>query len=569
MVFPSLILTGVRRIARELSRDQAPTVIFALLAAASLILGVYWTRNLGYISDDTMMYTVSDGLNLTTLITSHNGHLIIPTRIAYAANIELLGGDYLGLRALQLGTSLLTGVLLFVFLRRRLGGYLALGPAAICLFLGGAGMTISTVGVSTVISLAAGLGAFLLLERPGARRDAAAFVLVLVSVTSFATGVAMAIGVTVWLLLRGDRHRAWVGIVPILLYVLWFLLARDLEGVPAIGIANPLFVPAMSFDLLAAELASLAGLSQPFAGQPQPRAGMVPLDWGRVLAVPLITAVAVAATRYRPPALFWGCLAMVAAFWVSIGLTYNDWLRAPSAGRYVLPGAIMLLTPIAVAARPYRRSKALLGAVLALSAVGLCTNVAATHDASLTLADRSNETKTVTGVYDLVGPDAAGLARPPLGEVSWILPYRDRYFEGVERNGSYGFSEEEIAARPESERELADRVFAHTLGVSMTPAAPALTDDRASCERVQPQSSAPGRVTAELPPGGAIVSARGGGGASLARFAANPTVGLGTLTAGSPYRVAVPTDSASHRWRIAVATDRSLRICPLPSDDAA
>ena len=97
--------------------------------------------------------------------------------------------------------------------------------AVLVLFLGSAWeVTIVQDVMTNVFCAAAGLGAFLALERGDRRGDVAACLLLVAAIACWTLGVAFAIGAAVIVLLQPRaRSRLWVAAMPLALYAAWAL----------------------------------------------------------------------------------------------------------------------------------------------------------------------------------------------------------------------------------------------------------------------------------------------------------------------------------------------------------
>jgi hypothetical protein len=84
------------------------------------------------------------------------------------------------------------------------------------------------------------------------------------------------------------------------------------------------------------------------------------------------------------------------------------------------------------------------------------------------------------------------------------------------------------------------------------------------CARVD---SPDGRQTIafELPAGGAALRPEGAGAAPMkvGRFATDPRVEVGSLSAGRRSVLRIPTDASPKPWRASLTGARSVTVCPL------
>ena len=113
---------------------------------------------------------------------------------------------------------------LFVYLRRRAGGWLALAGALPVLFMGTAReVTIWPVNIAFTAAMAAGIAALLALEGEDRRGDAIACGLLVLGLTFSELALFFAVGAAVSMVLaRRPWSRAYVVVVPVLLYAAWY-----------------------------------------------------------------------------------------------------------------------------------------------------------------------------------------------------------------------------------------------------------------------------------------------------------------------------------------------------------
>ena len=209
--------------------------------------------------------------------------------IAYKAVVGAVGPRYIAFRIGLLVAVALLGATLFVFIRRRLGAWVALPLVGLVLFMGaGADNLLWPTQLSTVLSLAGGIGALLLLESNEGRHRAWASLLLVAALGSGSDGPFFVLAAGIWCVLDPVRRRAlWVPAVPAVIYGAWYLKYGS-----SVGGSDIADVPGFAFDLLAAGVAGLIGLP-PELGYPDSH----PALWGTAG----IALLAIAALRARPP----------------------------------------------------------------------------------------------------------------------------------------------------------------------------------------------------------------------------------------------------------------------------
>src|SRR5688500_2589794 len=189
--------------------------------AAGAALVYYETRGTTFWSDEWVWILYRREYDVDTFLRPHNEHLSLFPVAIYKLMFETFGvDDYRPYRFLAIAGHLTCVALLFAYARRRVGGLAALLVATLFLFFGrGWEEFFWPFQLAWLITLAAGLGALLMLDRQDRLGDVGACVLLVVSLGSSGVGAAVALGlvVEIW---RGRRRLrdAWIVAVPIGLY---------------------------------------------------------------------------------------------------------------------------------------------------------------------------------------------------------------------------------------------------------------------------------------------------------------------------------------------------------------
>ena len=303
---------------RTLTGVPPTTLAWAVLALMLLVAAAFIfheTRGTTFWSDEWTWVLDRRGGGLDTFLEPHNEHLsLIPVAI-YKLLFATVGLEHYGpYRAMVIVAHLGVTVLLFVYARRRVGSIPALCATALLLFLGpGWHNILWPFQIGWLISLGAGVGALLALDRADRKGDVTACALIAVSLASSGLGVAI----------RGGCARgACVGSpalarsmdrrLPLAPYAVWWIVYQP-AGLErrAIDLA-----PAFAADSAAGAFGALAGLAG--AGVPT---GVDPLPWGRPLAVVAVIVLLWLLSRYKrvPPRIL-GLLTVMLAFWLLTGL---------------------------------------------------------------------------------------------------------------------------------------------------------------------------------------------------------------------------------------------------------
>ena len=300
-----------------------------LVAAAVLIL--HETRGTTIWFDEWSWALERRGGSASSFLSSRTTSISLVPVALYKLLFATAGlDDYTPYRLMLVVAELACATLLFAYAQRRIGPVAALIPTALLLFLGPAWQNLLwPFQVAWFLSLGAGIGALMLLDRRDRLGDVGAAALLALSLASSGLGVAIAIGLVAELLLT--RRRAWVLAVPIALYAVWWLSYRP-AGLIRHNIA---LTPGFAADAVAGSFGALSGLaSSPIGAQGDA------LAWGRPLAVAggALLVWLLAARRAATPRVL-ALLVMAVAFWVLTGLRRAELLR-PDESRYLYVGVL-------------------------------------------------------------------------------------------------------------------------------------------------------------------------------------------------------------------------------------
>ena len=528
-------------------------VALALICAASALTLVLLGTRLTFFGDDWAFLLQRPTLSADALLEDHNGHLSVLPVLSYKLLVALFGFDsQLPFRLLLSASFVALGLVVYALVSERAGRVAGLVAAALLLFLGPAWEDLLwSFQIGFVGSLAAGLGALLALERDTPRRNAAACALLVLSLLLSDVGLALVVSAAVAVALRRRTGQAWIPLVPVALFALWFVAyGRDASGISR---STLLDVPAYVVDAAGAGVASLTGFA--------PGGGFgATTAWERPLLAIALVALAVWFLRGgRPRASVLVFLAGALTFWVLAGANFTP-ERGPSASRYQLVNAAFLLLIAADLFGPARLGRPAAVALLAVAAVVLVANLAALRSGYDFMRLRADNTRAALGALEI----ARG-AVPP--EFRLTVPVAlDRtlnnisagpYFKEAAKHGTPAWSAKEIVAASAEPRRVADSVLLSAYGLRL--AAGGRAGGGSGCRRLR----APG--VAPLPAGGAIVANVGRAplGLAVARFApAIRTRRLGGLAPGASGRVTIPRDAVALPWRLVAGGRSTLQVCP-------
>jgi len=548
----------------------------AWLVAASGTLLLLWGSKLTFLLDDWEFLLYRRGFNAHAILDPHGEHISVAPVLIYKALLATFGmGSAFPFRVVSTALFLLSCVLLFVFLRRRIGDWLALAGIALVLFLGaGFEDLLWSFQVGYFGSMAAGLGALLALERDERGGDALACALLVVSILFSSLGLPFLVGVLVLVLLREDRwRRLYVVVVPAAVYAIWWLgWGHTAES--AASLSNLARTPAFVANGLAASFASAFGLALPSAGD---------LEWGRPLAVAGVLLALWRLTRARRvPPWFWGLLAIGASFWILAGVNQEAG-RDPTSSRYQYVGVVFLLLVAAELLRGVRLGRGWLAVVAIVAAGAVVGNVDYLHQAYLSYRVTSQLEKADLGAVELARStvEPGFVLSEDLADTAYVHVEAGAYLSARDAFGSPAYDPAELAEAPGNARYAADKVLFGALRLAVADAPPsALPRSRPKLARGGGLISVPARgclkVNSEgeapllsLPAGGAVFRAAGGPieDVRLARFSEGefPIDFQRQLAPGGVAKLAIPTDASPVRWRLQLETAGTATVCGLSS----
>ena len=552
------------------------------LAVAVLVSGLllyHLTRGASFWADDWIWITTRRGNGVATFLAPYNGHLSLVPIAIYRLMFAVFGlGSAAPYRVIVIVLSLLVAVVVFAYLRARVGELLALCGAAAMLFLGpGWQDTMWSFQIPWLIVCAAGISAFLLLDRRTRAADLGACALTLLGVCSTSLGVAFAVGVAVDLALtRRDRRAIWIWAIPLGLYVVWALAyhphAVDLTEIPTI--------PVSVAEAAAAALSALLGVS-----------GLQPsVDPGTALTYgwPLLTVgVGLSVwrarrTHPRPRAATVGVTFVVFAASVSI---VHAGLGDPLASRYVYVDCLLALLLGAELARGAAPSRAGQLCLAVVTLIAIVSNVGTLRAYGMFFRDSGASTNGALTALDLDRATVKSTTTARIALWQFIRLSAGAYFAAARTLGTPAYTVAQLRGANALAQSSADAQLLADGDVTLTPgrsraptgaaggqtpavvaAANGVVTRAGSCRRFAPPAAlAPGAVaTVSLrlaPAGVSLTAGRSAVSLAVRRFAATPTP-LGTLAAGRAATVTTRGDATTAPWYLQLTSIAPIRICP-------
>jgi hypothetical protein len=551
-------------------------ILLALAMVCSTATVLWLSRGGTYWHDDLAWFMYTPGLSPSDALEPHYGHLVLMPRLLYKAVLETLGADYVTFRVLLAIAVTSTAGLFFVYARRRVGDLAALIPTVLLLFLGAAWVhLVIPTGVTVLSGVALGLGALIALDRGDRRGDVAACVLLCVGAATYSTAIPYLVASCVAIMIAPNRlRRSWIFLIPLGLYATWFVLARQAGAGPGdqVDFVNVLLAPEWALDSFALVLSSLSGLGYSFSGAPGGAEANIDLETGRVLAVAALVGLAWHVRQRGINAGLWVALAVPLVYWTMGAGAAGIEARVPELSRYVYPGVVGVLLVVVEVFRDRRLPLRWLGAVAAVAALALATNLILLRDGARHYRGTySGDARAQLAAFDLARGAVSPDFDPTLFEGStdvlgsaWSALRRAgeqptaTYLDASSRYGSPGFSVPELERQSETVRARTDVVLAAALELSLESGGP---PDERRCESVS--ASAGGTSSSPLPAGGAYLRARDPATTAVRvrRFAALATVSVGTLS-GDWVELKVPSDYSPNPWYVSVDA-RELELCPL------
>ena len=481
-------------------------------------------------------------------------------------------GNYAPYRAMVIAGHLGCVVLVYAYAVRRVGSFLALCAAVLILFLGPGWQNMMwPFQIAWLISLGAGIGALLLLDRDDRVGDVAACVLAGVSLASSGVGIAIALGLAVELAVGRRRWRdAWIVAIPLVLFGLWWL--RYQQATPASPIHT---VPGFVADSAASALSALVGLAGNVVTAQQ--SGTL-LRWGRPLEILALVALIwrlVALRRVPPRALT--LITMVLSFWVITG--FGRGLLGPTSvfpSRYLYIAGVLIVLLAVELARDVRVRwpvGAIVGCVVAAAAI---VNVGILRDAGASLRRVAQFTRADLGALDISRRIASPSFRADLS-VFFGSVVAGPYFAAEAAYGTPADSPAQLAHEPEDARRAADAelIAIHGLKLRSTSTLPSsgvapVVDSieggrvrtRGSCVTFgAPAGASRAALTVTVPAHGILIRADASVAAAAVRRFAGEFQTVGNIPADSSSALRIGPDLASRPWQLRVVTNTGATVC--------
>jgi hypothetical protein len=509
------------------------------------------------------------GWTASAFLTAHNGHLSIVPVLIYHLLFATVGlRAYLPYRLVLMAFHVAVALLLYLYCRRRLGPVPALLPPALMLFLGAAYQDLLwPFQVGFLASLAFGLAAFLLLDRPeGAdaatslRREIGVALCLVAAVSSSGLGLSALAGAAIRVLLGRNWRRWWVVGIPTVYYLTWY--AR--YGVSAGG-STPRQVWAYFEQAFRAALGALSGQS----GRQHP---VVVTTVTLIFLAALLARLAWAVGNRRLPVDLLGALGWAGSFWILIAITrggHGDF----GASRYLYPGGVALLLVLAEILRNVALSRFAVAGLAVLTALSIRSGQDTLNHGGQGLTSVAARVRADLAALEHSRPAPSYRPNPRLMPVVTA----GRYRRAAAALGSPALAWAALPAQSSGVRDDADRVLRQAGDLALLPTARRTGSGRPitlvavdgivehlpdGCLDVLPK---PGtdldRLTVRQPPDGLLV---GAGGAPVSvtarRFGPDPGP-FATLAAGRHGLLTGLPDGSAVPWVIGLQSGSPILTC--------
>jgi len=546
-------------------RPETPVIFLgvALVAAAALLFALEW--NLTFFQDTWAFLLQRQGSSVGDFLRPHNEHLVLLPVVITKFCVVVFGMTSARPEMVVMTLTLLgSATLLFVYVRRRVGPWLALLAVLPVLFLGSAWMILLwPFEIEFSGAMMAGLAAMLLLEREDRRGDAWACLLLVISIGFGSLGLSFIAAAIIDLFQkrrsRGLR-RAYLVVVPLVLYLLWYA-GWGHTAPHHLTLHNVLDSPRYLFDGLASSIASLLGLSTATGAEPAEP------EWGRPLLIGLIALAAFG--KWRRPGIsprFWPAAAAALSYWLLAAFNYIPGREAAS-NRYVYAGAIFVLMMAADLLQGVRFGRRALWVAAAVALFAIGPNLVQMKEGADILKGQSLVTRADTAALEIARrtvPADFSLTPENAGTLANVAILPGQYLEAVDAHGSPAFSEEELVTAPSEDRHWADILLSKVLPLSISSRQAAFTAQEAGRCIVLSGGSGSAPPEVRLQPGLTKIWIGSGPSTELTarRFATDEyPVDLGSAPGSSLTLLRIPHDEAAQPWYLHFEASQRALVC--------
>ncbi|HEX3240349.1 MAG TPA: glycosyltransferase family 39 protein [Solirubrobacterales bacterium] len=546
----------------RLQRNAVPILLGAGFLVAA-VLTLVLTKDTTFAGDNWAFLMTRRDPSVHNLLYPHNEHLVVIPVLIDELLLRVFGMDSARPEQVLLVVFLLTtAALLYVYVKRRVGPWLALMATLLVLFLGPAWEVLLWPFEITFIGpVMFGLAMLLALEREDTKGDVAACAFLTLGLGFSNLGVAFIPAAAVAVLI-GPRERwlrrSYVFLVPAVLFGIWYL-GWGTEAESHVSLSNVLSSPQFVFESAAVSVGALSGLGTSAI------TNVTDSTWGKVLLVALTLGAVAWKLRHRGPLARWLWPVAAAALANWFLTAFNLFAgREAAASRYQYIGAIFVLLVLANVFKGARPSRNALIAFAVVTALAIGPNLVVLKNGSNVYEEQAALTRADTAAIEIAQRtvDPSFQLTPEIaGTPSLINIYASEYLQAVDEYGSPAYSQSELEAAPAVGRRAADIVLAHALPLSVS-GVDSRTGSRSGCV-VVPGGEAT-EVTLSTPV--TRVEADPGEPAALAlrRFSDPGVYPVNTegVPGGAAVELDIPRDLSPRPWQLSVDAAQPVRVCP-------
>jgi hypothetical protein len=556
----------------SLGRVDPADLAFGGLLALGAALIVFETRGLSFFADEWDFLLDRRGLALSTFLRPHGPHLVLIPILIYKVMLSVFGAtSYLPFRLLTALDLVIVALVVGVICRRAWGKWWGLAPVLLLVTLGqGATSTLSPFQSGYALAVSAGLVALVALGSRRRHSDVVACAALIMSLASESQGIGFLAGAAVVLFIRGDwRRRAWVVLVPAVLYGLWYLKYGHQASETELSLWNTSLV--YTVQGLSATISALLALSTVSS-----QTGLLDPTLGQPLALAAVAGIAYAAWRgWRARSLFWGVAGTLLVLWVAASVSNTAAIpRPPEDPRYLFANAPLLLVCVCIAVpRPRlpRGGQIAACAALAVIAATNASQYGPTHDS---LSTQQVATRAEVGALEILrGLVPSNFSPVVAGAPGVVYPVQaGPFFSAVDSYGMIADSVPKLQRLGEGTRQIVDTVLQNgeltgllppQSGIRPATRPPAVLSGTAAPSRNCLTLGA-GPLVIRGNPGTVELTASSGAPLSvaLARFGSAYGVQVGQVQQGRTETLLIPSDRAPKvPWRIRLEGGSGARVC--------
>ena len=500
-------------------------------------------------------------LSARTLLSPHNGHLSIVPVIAYRLLFALFGmRHYTAYRIAGLLVHVAVASMIYRYVRQRIGEVGGLASGSAFLLLGSGWQNILwPFQLGFMGSIAAGIGAWLLVGRDKRVADLVASGLVLLSLSCSGLGIAVLVGTGAFLVTGRKVGRVIrVCLTPAVIYGIWYVKYGESQG----QVSNLARIPRFVLESGGFASGGLFGRD---------------LLWGRVIfglclgvGVGLLVAKARLQRSMLAPAV------ALLSNWVLTGYSRAQF-GDPGASRYVYVGAAFLILTMADILRHFPRRLLHVGVPI-FAILSVAGNTKPLHDGANGLRETTAVTRSELRAIEWAGDRIAEGYVPDKQRMPQLEGRK--FFLATSALGSPAATDAEVAQAPNSTRSAVDRISVEAL-VNVVPTdrlqesavtsalvvtASSAVVNSGMCSEVLPSAAGPAKIelAMHLAPGFALRSGSSGVKILLRRYSDSyPESPSFSVEPALDAVVSIAPDAGPYQeWNVQILSDSGFSVCP-------